>query len=86
MIEVGTALKGFCHGAFGRDSYTDKRVEAYGADWVLVREADSHGRVDLYRGSRQELAALTLDCDCDDCKHAYGRCDQATCCVCEEQP
>jgi hypothetical protein len=37
---VGTKLKGFCGGFFGRDSYDDKRVEAVGVDWVVVRTED----------------------------------------------
>ncbi len=36
-IEVGAVLEGFCGGYFGRDSYVDKRVEARGHDWVVVR-------------------------------------------------
>lgn len=36
-LMVGTALYGFCGGYFGRDSYGAKRVEALGADWVVVR-------------------------------------------------
>lgn len=38
-LRVGDMLYGFCHGAFGRDSYADKRVEAIGADWVVVRNS-----------------------------------------------
>lgn len=42
-LRVGDTLYGFCGGAFGRDSYGDKRVEAIGADWVVVRgEDDGH--------------------------------------------
>lgn len=36
-IRVGTRLYGFCGGFFGRDDFHDKRVEAIGADWVVVR-------------------------------------------------
>lgn len=36
-IRVGTKLYGYCGGFFGRDDYNDKRVEALGADWVVVR-------------------------------------------------
>ena len=38
MIGVGSKLYGFCGGYFGRDSYSDKRVEAFGFDWVVARE------------------------------------------------
>ena len=41
MIRVGTILHGYCGGAFGRESYSDKRVEAIGADWVVAREEDT---------------------------------------------
>lgn len=37
-LRVGDILYGFCGGRFGRDSYTDKRVEAIGSDWVVARE------------------------------------------------
>lgn len=38
MIRTGTLLYGYCGGLFGRDSYSDKRVEAIGVDWVVARE------------------------------------------------
>lgn len=34
---VGTVLYGYCDGFFGRDGYGGKRIEAIGADWVVVR-------------------------------------------------
>ena len=37
MIGVGTILYGYCDGFFGRDSYSNKRIEAVGADWVVAR-------------------------------------------------
>lgn len=37
QLMVGQVLRGFCAGYFGRDSYGDKRVEAVGIDWVVVR-------------------------------------------------
>ena len=40
-VSVGSVLKGFCNGFFGRDSYEDKMIEAMGMDWVVVREIDS---------------------------------------------
>lgn len=43
LLAVGTVLYGFCNGFFGRDSYEDKRVEAFGADWIVAR--DDQGRV-----------------------------------------
>jgi len=46
-LRVGDLLTGYCAGAFGRDSYGDKRVEAVGADWVVVRE---DGDPNLYTG------------------------------------
>jgi hypothetical protein len=30
-------FKGHCGGAFDRDSYGPKRVEAFGADWIVAR-------------------------------------------------
>ncbi len=37
-LYIGTALRGFCCGAFGRDAYEKKRVEALGVDWVVARD------------------------------------------------
>jgi len=39
-LRVGDVLKGFCGGCFGRESFWDKRIEAIGSDWVVVREQD----------------------------------------------
>lgn len=36
-LQVGQMLYGYCRGVFGRDSYDDKRIEAVGFDWVVVR-------------------------------------------------
>ena len=38
MLRVGQVLEGYCGGSFGRDSYGDKRIEAIGHDWIVVRE------------------------------------------------
>ena len=40
MLAVGLVFKGYCQGYFGRDGYGDKRVEAFGADWIVVRHDD----------------------------------------------
>jgi hypothetical protein len=40
-LRVGIVLFGHCGGHFGRDSYGEKRVEAIGADWVVVRSFDT---------------------------------------------
>lgn len=37
MLAVGLVFKGYCGGKFGRDGYGNKRVEAFGADWIVVR-------------------------------------------------
>lgn len=36
-LRVGDVLYGFCGGYFGSDSYSDKRVEVIGADYVVAR-------------------------------------------------
>lgn len=56
-LRVGDVLYGFCGGYFGRDSYGDKRVEAIGADWVVVREDDSYAQPgpNIYVGDPEEL-------------------------------
>lgn len=64
-LRVGQVLYGFCGGAFGRDSYGTKRVEAIGADWVVARElhtrADTRGTVWFYEGDPEELVEYTTD-------------------------
>jgi hypothetical protein len=39
-IRVGTVLYGFCGGHFGRDSYENKTVEAFGCGWLVARDSD----------------------------------------------
>lgn len=43
QLVIGVVFKGFCNGFFGRDSYQEKRVEAFGYDWIVAR--DSNGSV-----------------------------------------
>jgi hypothetical protein len=38
LVEVGDILYGFCGGAFGRDSYSEKRVVFANHDCILVVE------------------------------------------------
>lgn len=38
MLAVGQILYGYCEGYFGRDGYGEKRIEAFGADWIVARE------------------------------------------------
>lgn len=59
-LKVGDTIYGFCYGAFGRDSYGDKIVEAIGPDWVLVRE--SYG-LNVYEGNPNDLLAYTKEPD-----------------------
>lgn len=56
-LRVGDVLYGYCGGHFGRDSYEDKRVEAIGADWVVVRGGDimRDNAPDFYDGSPEDL-------------------------------
>ena len=37
---VGLVLHGYCDGYFGRNSTDDKRIEAFGADWIVARPID----------------------------------------------
>lgn len=52
-LRIGDVLYGFCAGYFGRDSYDDKRVEAIGSDWVVVR--NDSGGVEMYDGDPETL-------------------------------
>lgn len=59
MIRIGTTLYGFCGGCFQNDSHTDKRVEAIGADWIVVREIES-GIPDVAFTSTEQLEKYTV--------------------------
>lgn len=37
MVRIGSVFPGPCNGYFGRNSAGPKRVEALGADWIVVR-------------------------------------------------
>jgi hypothetical protein len=36
-LAVGMVFLGYCGGYFGRNAYGEKRVEAFGADWIVAR-------------------------------------------------
>ena len=40
MLLRGIVFRGYCNGRFGRDGHGDKRVEDFGADWIIVRGTD----------------------------------------------
>lgn len=44
---VGMVFKGYCNGMFEYETYFPKRLEAWGADWLVVREES--GRVNFCR-------------------------------------
>lgn len=50
---IGMILFGYCDGYFGRDSYGDKRIEALGADWVVVREEDGRPNFAGFESSKE---------------------------------
>jgi hypothetical protein len=53
MCEIGEVFTGFCDGYFGRNSWGEKRVEAFGADWIVCR--DEAGQVVIAKfDSRKE--------------------------------
>ena len=58
MIRIGTILYGYCGGYFDHDSYGNKRVEAIGADWIVVRDDD--GKPDFYHGNLENLESYTV--------------------------
>jgi hypothetical protein len=57
MVFVGTVLHGFCNGYFGRDSYENKRIEAVGVDWVVVRDSDGRSLFANFK-SNEEMVNL----------------------------
>ncbi len=54
-LRVGDVLYGYCGGHFGRDSYTDKRVEVIGSDWVVVRSLTEEGVPDFAACDPEDL-------------------------------
>ncbi len=56
-LMVGQMLYGYCAGYFGRDSYCDKRVEAVGADWVVVRCEDGSPNF-AYTGDNDDATGI----------------------------
>lgn len=55
-LRIGDVLYGYCGGSFGRDSYDDKRVEAIGSDWVVVRTGFyGESSAGLYHGDPEDL-------------------------------
>jgi hypothetical protein len=59
-LKVGQTLYGYCGGVFGGDSYSTKRVEAVGFDWVVVREVYGDNPM-FVRLSQSEMARLVED-------------------------
>ena len=52
-MRVGQPINGFCQGMLGRDSFGDRRVEALGHDWVVLR--DNYGIAEFFHGVPEEL-------------------------------
>lgn len=59
MCEVGELFTGYCEGYFGRESYGEKRVEAFGADWILCRE--ENGSIVLATFHNREEKILSVE-------------------------
>ena len=55
MIFIGQKLYGYCGGEFGRDYYDDKRIESFGADWIVVREEDGKPNFAWFYSTEQML-------------------------------
>jgi hypothetical protein len=56
---VGDVIHGFAGGAFGRDSYGCRTVEAVGTDWVVTR--NSAGAAEFASGDSLHWARLSAD-------------------------
>ncbi len=71
--DVGQRIHGFAGGAFGRDSYTCRTVEAVGADWVVTR--NDNGWPEFVSGIRipsQEVGDDRAFCDDGDPDCSWG--------------
>ncbi|WP_088295419.1 hypothetical protein [Mycobacterium avium] len=60
-LRVGHLLDGYCSGAFllGPEQV---RVEAIGADWVVVRSTDHDEPAQFYSGSPEDLVQYVGQC------------------------
>jgi len=47
-LQIGMTLHGFCGGAFGRDSYATKRIEALGPDWIIARDNEGNVHIAIF--------------------------------------
>jgi len=54
-LKIGQLVYGFCGGIFGREfnSYGNKRVEAIGFDWIVLRDED--GNIHFAEGDDVQL-------------------------------
>ena len=69
-LAVGDVIHGFANGAFGRDSYDCKKIEAVGRDWIVCRDDEGYvylatGRTTL--GLCQANRKPTTDINDDPC-------------------
>lgn len=55
MLRIGHVIHGYCGGIWGNEAlvYEERRVEALGVDWVVVR--NDGGAVEFYVGDPDEL-------------------------------
>lgn len=70
-LDIGDIIHGFAEGAFGRDSYDCKIIEAVGPDWIVLRDEDgytyhAHGRGDLERCQRSRTPWMPEEGPCCD--------------------
>lgn len=65
-LQVGQVIHGFAGGAFGRDSYACRRVEAIGVDWVVTRNwagwPEFTTRLDGLSEAANDWSYCTEDC------------------------
>jgi len=69
-FKVGDVIEGYAGGLFGRDSYSDKRVEAVGPDWCVLRSLDPDH--DYGRSERDRKHGSVFLIDADDFELAMG--------------
>ena len=54
---IGTILYGYCNGYFGK-SYNDKRIEAIGCDWVVVRSEDGYALFGDFKDTEEMIEKI----------------------------
>ena len=76
-LTPGDLIHGYAYGAFGRDSYDCRRIEAVGPDWIVTR--DDTGATEFVSNRRSlELCQQARDEPCKAVNYGDSPCPFTT--------